>query len=61
MSSSEGVGGAFGGRTMCNTAPHQELLDCTHSEAQNLMGVRVMGGGGARDRNGRRGVQGCNE
>ena len=41
---SEGVGGTFGGRALCNTTPHQELLDCTHSEAQNFKGDWEGGG-----------------
>ena len=32
---SEGVGGAFGGRTLWNTALHQ-LLDCTHTKAHKF-------------------------
>ena len=33
---SEGVRGAFGRLTLLDTAPSQELLDCTHSKARNF-------------------------
>ena len=33
---SEGAGGAFGRLTLCNTAPSQQPLDCTHSKAHDF-------------------------
>ena len=30
------VGGAFGRLTLCNTATHQELLDCNPSKAHTF-------------------------
>ena len=31
-----GGGGTFGRPTLCHTAAHQELLDCSHSKAHDF-------------------------